>query len=224
MEFDLAESFPNLPLPPPRPGVYTASSATAAAGVTITTHTSTATMTTYVKRRDTATQTEVVPAIAAREATARGSTSGFAGSHVTCPAPVADVQDPAADSESGAANGAGGAVDGAGGGQPSSSSGEAAPTAVDDDHHGPLSKQDRDLKAEAVSTKHLLRHKPFNKWWEACLKSKMAERRHMTGSYDRDPKQWGEIVTADHLVSRKKTGRVCVVSAMRSTSRTFGPR
>jgi len=67
-----------------------------------------------------------------------------------------------------------------------------------------LSKQDRDLKAEAVSTNHLLRHKPFNKWCEACLKSKMAERRHMTGSYARDPTKWGEIITVDHLVSRKE--------------------
>jgi len=74
---------------------------------------------------------------------------------------------------------------------------------VDDDHHGPLSKQDRDLKAEAVSTKHRLRRKPFNNWCEACLKSNMAERRHMTGSYARDPTKWGEIITADHLVSRK---------------------
>jgi len=105
-----------LPLPPSRPGVYTTSSAAAAVSTATTTHTTTATMTTRVKLRDSATQTEVIPAMAAREAAAQGSTSGPADTNKACPAPVADVQDPAANSEPGAASGAGGAVDGAGGG------------------------------------------------------------------------------------------------------------
>jgi hypothetical protein len=125
---------------------------------------------------------------------------------------VAEENNPAALGTPGTASGTGDAAGGAGGGQASSSadtgagmelfmldSDGAPPTAVD---HGPLSKQDRDLRAEAVSTKHLLRHKPFNKYCQACLKSKMHERRHMTGSDNRDPKRWGEIITADHLVSR----------------------
>ena len=33
----------------------------------------------------------------------------------------------------------------------------------------------------------------------------MAEKRHFSGSYKREPKKWGEIVTADHLVSVKKS-------------------
>ena len=87
----------------------------------------------------------------------------------------------------------------------SSSSGSSSDEAVPDaaEAYGPLPKQDRDLRAEAVSTKHLLRHKPHNKYFEACLKSKMAEQKHMTGSYNRNPNPWGEIITADHLVSRK---------------------
>ena len=32
----------------------------------------------------------------------------------------------------------------------------------------------------------------------------MAHKRHFTGSYRREPKKWGEIITADHLVSTKR--------------------
>ena len=70
--------------------------------------------------------------------------------------------------------------------------------------YGPPTKSEVDLRKEARSTKHLLRHKPFNRYCEDCCKSKMAQRRHFAGSYKRDPKKWGEIVTADHLVSHKK--------------------
>ena len=86
------------------------------------------------------------------------------------------------------------------------------PTAVDGDAsvdggassssvYGPPTKSEVDLRREARSTRHLLRHKPFNRYCEDCCKSKMAQRRHFAGSYQRDPKKWGEIVTADHLVS-----------------------
>ena len=65
-----------LPLPPSKPGGYTASSATAA-GITTIALTSAATMTTRVKLHDAATQTEFAP-------------------QSSCPAQVAEVQDPAA--------------------------------------------------------------------------------------------------------------------------------
>ena len=32
----------------------------------------------------------------------------------------------------------------------------------------------------------------------------MAHKRHFAGSYQRKPKKWGEIITADHLVSNKR--------------------
>ena len=35
----------------------------------------------------------------------------------------------------------------------------------------------------------------------------MAQKRHMANSYKREPKRWGEIITADHLVSHKKGGK-----------------
>ena len=60
------------------------------------------------------------------------------------------------------------------------------------------------MKKEAVSTKHLLRHKPFNKYCIDCCRTKMNQKRHLTHSYQRDPKRWGEIITADHLVSTKR--------------------
>jgi hypothetical protein len=105
-----------LPLPPSRPGVYTTCSATAAVGITTTTHATTSTMTIRVKFRDTATQAEFVPALAAQEVAARGSASGRVSTTTMRPAQVAGEQGPAADSVSGTASGAGRAVDGAGGG------------------------------------------------------------------------------------------------------------
>jgi len=87
-----------------------------------------------------------------------------------------------------------------------------------DDHYDLLSKQDRELRAEAVSTKHLLRHKLYNKSCEACLKSKMNERRHMTGFYNRDPKRWGEPII---LCPVRTSGLAFGVSELRLTSKTF---
>ena len=85
----------------------------------------------------------------------------------------------------------------------SSSSSAAAPPPEVGVYMGPHTKQNHDLRLEAKSTRHLLRHKPFNKYCEACQKSKMAERKHMAGSFQRDLKSCREIITADHLVSRK---------------------
>ena len=71
--------------------------------------------------------------------------------------------------------------------------------------YGPPNQKDViNLMKDAKSTKHLLRHKPFNRYCEDCCKSKMAAKRHFKGAYKRQPKKWGEIITADHLVSHKK--------------------
>ena len=32
----------------------------------------------------------------------------------------------------------------------------------------------------------------------------MAAKRHFKGSYKREPKKWGDIITADHLVTNRK--------------------
>ena len=56
------------------------------------------------------------------------------------------------------------------------------------------------------------------------MKSKMAKRRHMTGSYDRDPKKWGKIITADHLVSRKENWADVRGFRNAVNIKAFGPR
>ena len=61
----------------------------------------------------------------------------------------------------------------------------------------------RDLKKEAISTRHLLTHTPYNKYCEACKSAKMKEKKHFVGSFKREVKKWGEVLTADHLVGRK---------------------
>ena len=68
----------------------------------------------------------------------------------------------------------------------------------------PIEKQMIDWKREAKSTKHLLRHKPFNRFCDTCCDSKMHNTRHYKGSFQRCPKKWGELVTADHLVTNKR--------------------
>ena len=69
---------------------------------------------------------------------------------------------------------------------------------------GPENKRERDLRKEATSTRHLLRHKPLNPYCEDCCRGKMVEKKHFQGAYKREPKKWGEIITADHLVSTKR--------------------
>jgi len=61
----------------------------------------------------------------------------------------------------------------------------------------------RDLKAEAKSTRHLLTHKPFNPHCDGCKVAKMREKSHFKGAFKREIKKWGEVVTADHLVSKR---------------------
>ena len=58
------------------------------------------------------------------------------------------------------------------------------------------------MRAEAKSTTHLLTHLPFNPYCDACNMGKMAEKYHFKGTMKRPLAKWGEILTADHLVSR----------------------
>ena len=60
---------------------------------------------------------------------------------------------------------------------------EAAPPTEVATVNSPETNRDHDLRAEAKSTRHLLRRKSFNKYYEACQKSNVAERKHMAGSY-----------------------------------------
>ena len=64
-------------------------------------------------------------------------------------------------------------------------------------------RKERDLRAEAKTTRHLLLHRPFNKYCDGCKLGKMIEKKHFKGAFQRELKKWGDIVTADHLVSKK---------------------
>ena len=63
----------------------------------------------------------------------------------------------------------------------------------------------RNLRQEAKSLKHLLKHKPANKYCDACILGKMRGTKKFCGSYERSrqPTRWLELVTADHLVAQQ---------------------
>ena len=61
----------------------------------------------------------------------------------------------------------------------------------------------RNLRQEAKSLRHLLTHKPANKYCDACILGKMRGTK-FCGSYERSrqPTRWLELVTADHSVAQ----------------------
>ena len=62
----------------------------------------------------------------------------------------------------------------------------------------------RNLRQEAKSLRHLLTHKPANKYCDACILGKMTGTKKFCGSYERSrqPTSWLELVTADYLVAQ----------------------
>jgi hypothetical protein len=62
----------------------------------------------------------------------------------------------------------------------------------------------RNLRDEAQSIQHLLTHKPANKYCDACNLGKMRNVKLFAGSFNksRNPTEWLDIVTADHLVAK----------------------
>ena len=61
----------------------------------------------------------------------------------------------------------------------------------------------RNLRQEAKSLRHLLTHKPANKYCEACILGKTRGSKKFCGSFERSrqPTRWLELATADHLVA-----------------------
>jgi hypothetical protein len=61
----------------------------------------------------------------------------------------------------------------------------------------------RDLKAEAVSSTHILRHMPYNKYCETCVRAKMLRRpaRRAVRNPDDIPRKFGDLVNADHIIA-----------------------
>ncbi len=62
----------------------------------------------------------------------------------------------------------------------------------------------RDLKAEAKSIEHLLDHKVKNPHCDSCNRSTMKNKKSMRGAFKDEPTVWGELVTGDHLDSKRK--------------------
>ena len=60
----------------------------------------------------------------------------------------------------------------------------------------------RDRKMEAAELAHLLTHKPANPHCEACMRGKLRQVPHRRGAFERPLKQWGDIITMDHMVQR----------------------
>ena len=63
----------------------------------------------------------------------------------------------------------------------------------------------RDLKAEAKTIEHLLNHKVKNPHCDSCNRSTMKNKRSMTGAFKDEPTAWGDLVTGDHLDSKRRS-------------------
>ena len=66
---------------------------------------------------------------------------------------------------------------------------------------GEETKARRDLKAEAISLRHLLTHLPKNPHCVSCQQAKMRQRYSHKSAFKREIGQFGEIITCDHVVS-----------------------
>ena len=56
-------------------------------------------------------------------------------------------------------------------------------------------RKKRDLKAEALSTEHLLTHKPFNPYCEGCKVGKMRERNNTSKGHSRGKSRSGATLS-----------------------------
>ena len=62
----------------------------------------------------------------------------------------------------------------------------------------------RDLRAEAISTRHLPTHQPKNRYCKACTRCKMQGTpcgRGASSSYGTKPEKFGDICTCDHIIA-----------------------
>ena len=62
----------------------------------------------------------------------------------------------------------------------------------------------RDLRAEALSTKHLLTHQPKNRYCKACTRCKMQRtpcKRGASSNYGAKPEKFGDVCTCDHIIA-----------------------
>ena len=57
------------------------------------------------------------------------------------------------------------------------------------------------MKTEAQSLQHQLTHKPNNPFCDACKRGKMTDVRRFKNNSKRGYKEWGQLVTCDHVIS-----------------------
>ena len=66
----------------------------------------------------------------------------------------------------------------------------------------------RDLKMEATQYQHLLTHKPANRYCDSCWRAKCRHPPHFKGAFRREPKEWGDIITCDHMVQSDESWNI----------------
>jgi hypothetical protein len=72
---------------------------------------------------------------------------------------------------------------------------------VDEDDHLDHPVERRKLREEAASLLHLLTHLSKNPYCVSCQRAKMRQRYSHRGAFKREPDQFGEIITCDHVVT-----------------------
>jgi hypothetical protein len=78
----------------------------------------------------------------------------------------------------------------------------SGPPDVDDDSDHDEGIHPSLLRDMANSPLHLLTHRPFNRFCDACVMGKMQKKHKFRGSFDRPLKRWGEVLSADHIDSK----------------------
>ena len=67
---------------------------------------------------------------------------------------------------------------------------------VDENNGAAVKVPKRKLKEEAVSMAHLISHRSQNPYCQACVRGKI---RHQKGAFQRELKEWGDVVTLDFV-------------------------
>jgi hypothetical protein len=84
---------------------------------------------------------------------------------------------------------------------------EAQPSGINAAEHaegeGDVAIPKRDLRLEAESMAHKLTHKPKNPYCKICDQAKTKEKSRIRGSFKRELSAWGDVITADHLDSKR---------------------
>ena len=70
---------------------------------------------------------------------------------------------------------------------------------VDENNGAPVKVPKRKLKEEAVSMAHLISHRFKNPYCQACVRGKMRHLYTKKGAFQRELKEWGDVVTLDFV-------------------------